>query len=646
MKQVKKTGLFSLLVLVSMAIHAQVKLPRLVSDGMVLQRDAPIPVWGWASAGENVTVTFNGKKYTAVTDADKKWSVKLDKQKAGGPYTMQIDASNHLEVNDILIGDVWICSGQSNMDFRMHQAKDKYAMEIANSTNPNIRQFLVYKKYYFPKTLDDVRSTDGWQSANPVNTLQFTAVGYFFAKALYEKYKVPIGLLHTSWGGTPAQAWVSEESIKSFPDYYNRLQVLKDMDKVNETIKSEGKRKDDWYHFLQQHDAGLQSPKWYETGSDETGWKSIRVPGFWEAQGFPNVDGVVWAKKEIQIAPEQAGQRAILFLGNIADEDTTYLNGIKIGSIGSKYTRRKYEIPQGILKAGKNILTVRILNKWGSGGFIEDKPYSLVIGGNTIDLKGSWLAKTGIAAAGPLPGSTNFHYEPTGLFNGMVAPLIPYAFKGVIWYQGEANTAKAKEYRTLFPTLIRDWRQHWNVGDFPFLFVQLANYLPAKPEPGQSDWAELREAQTMTLSLPNTGMAVISDIGEWNDVHPLDKKDVGDRLALAGEKVAYHENKIVYSGPMYKSLKVDGNKITVSFDLFGSSLVAKGADTLRQFAIAGADKKFVWAHAVIKGDKVIVWSEKVPQPVAVRYAWADNPDGANLYNKEGLPASSFRTDRE
>ncbi len=647
MKYFKILSLFTTLLLVILSVDAQVKVPRFVSDSMVLQRNTAIPIWGWAAPGEKVTITFNNKKYETVTGSDKKWSVKLDKMNAGGPYTLQIDASNHLEIKGILIGDVWIASGQSNMDFRMYQAKDKYAKEIANSTNTNIRQFLVYKRYYFPSTLDDVRSVDGWQSANPVNTLQFTAVGYFFAKNIYDKYKVPIGIIHTSWGGTPAQSWVSEETIKKFPDYYNELQQWKDTTKVMNTVRSERNRSTGWYNFLSQNDTGLlSSPKWYENASQYDGWKTMQVPGYWENKGIPNLDGVVWFKNEIEIPASLAGQKATLFLGNIADEDSTYINGIKVGNISSKYLPRKYEINPGVLHTGKNIITVRVLNKWGPGGFIEDKPYYLSFGSTNIDLKGTWYAKAGIAARAALQGNTNFHYKPTGLFNAMVAALIPYAIKGAIWYQGEANTAKGKEYQELFPSLIKNWREEWHQGDFPFLFVQLANYLPTKSEPGQSDWAELREAQTMTLSLPNTGMAVISDIGEWNDVHPLDKEDVGKRLSLAAEKVAYGEKNVVYSSPLFKSVSFDGNKATISFNLFGSRLVAKGADTLSQFAIAGADKKFVWAHAIIKGDKVIVWKEQIEHPVAVRYAWADNPEGANLYNREGLPASSFRTDKD
>jgi sialate O-acetylesterase len=300
-------------------------------------------------------------------------------------------------------------------------------------------------------------------------------------------------------------------------------------------------------------------------------------------------------------------------------------------------------IKPGILKEGKNLITVRVISNEGRGGFVEDKPYALTAGDERIDLKGDWQYCLG-ADMEPLKGQTFIRWKPMGLYNAMIAPLLNFKIKGVIWYQGESNAGKPAEYKKLFPVLIHNWRKNWKLGDFPFLFVQLPNFMEARKQPAESNWALMREAQLQTLTVSNTAMAVAIDIGEWNDIHPLNKKDVGKRLALAARKAAYGEKDIVSSGPLYKSMKIDGNKIIITFAHTGSGLMTKGDDKLKCFAIAGADKKFVWANAKIEGDKVIVWHDEITSPAAVRYAWADNPEGANLYSKENLPASPFRTD--
>lgn len=339
-----------------------------------------------------------------------------------------------------------------------------------------------------------------------------------------------------------------------------------------------------------------------------------------------------------------SGKPARLLLGRIVDADSVFVNGVFVGSTGYQYPPRRYQAPAGVLKEGKNVITVRVISEAGKGGFVPGKPYELIIDGQTIGLAGNWLYRQG-AEMPPLAARTFIRWKPLGLFNAMISPLLNYRIKGVIWYQGESNAGRPEEYKELFPALIRDWRARWGQGDFPFLFVQLANFMEARPRPSESNWALLREAQLEALALPNTGMAVAIDIGEWNDIHPLNKKDVGKRLALAARRVAYGEKEAVHSGPIYRSMKAEGSKIVLSFCNIGSGLEAGGGNELRHFAIAGADRRFTWAEARIEKDKVVVWSEEVPEPVAVRYAWADNPAGANLYNKEGLPASPFRTDR-
>lgn len=627
------------ILILSQAALCAVRLPRLISDGMILQRDTDLKIWGWADANESVNITFNGKTYNTSADSNGRWSLILDKSQAGGPHTMEIAASNQITLKNIMLGDVWVCSGQSNMELTMERLKYHYPDTIAQAFNPAIRQFLVPDEYDFKKPRENV-SSGRWESANPQSILNFTAVGYFFAKELYEKYNVPIGLINASLGGSPAQAWMSEEALKQFPEYYQTAQKFKDNELIRK-IESEDKTvSDNWYKLLDETDPGLDkdSEKWFAADLDTCGWKTIELPDFLPTKK----NGSVWFRKELDIPEALAGKPAKLWMGRIKDADKTYVNGRLVGQVTYEWPPRIYDVPANLIKAGKNVITVRVISNSGIGRFYPEKPYELVFTNETIDLKGQWQYKLG-AVMEPLPGKTFVQWQPLGLFNGEIAPLLNYKIKGVIWYQGESNTGKPYEYRDLFTALIADWRTNWNQGDFPFLYVQLANFMDAKDKPSQSGWAELREAQLKTLSVPNTAMAVTIDIGEWNDIHPLNKKDVGKRLALAARKIAYGENDLVYSGPIYQSMQIQDNKIILTFSHIGSGLIAKDGP-LQQFAIAGSDKKFVWANAKIEDDKVILWHEDITEPKAVRYAWADNPEGANLYNKEGLPASPFRTD--
>ncbi|MFA5251931.1 MAG: sialate O-acetylesterase [Phycisphaerae bacterium] len=610
---------------------------------MVLQRDANVKIWGWADAGEKVTINFNDKTYIAITGTDGKWMVTLSPSKAGGPYNMEIKAENEIALKNILIGDVWICSGQSNMELAMDRLKDKYPNEIANSDNPSIRQFVVPRKYNFNAPQDEMES-GVWESANPQTILNFTAVGYFFAKELFAKYHVPIGLINTSLGGSPAQAWMSEDALKQFPEYLETAKKLKNDDYINQIVTKDKIAEDTWYNLLRQKDIGLAEGEksWSDPTCDASQWPTMNVPGCWADGPLGPVNGVVWFRKEINIPASMADKPARLWLGRIVDGDETYFNGRKVGAITYEWPPRKYDVPAGLLKEGKNIIVVRVISNRNRSGFVLDKPYQLVGASETIDLKGQWQYKLG-AVMDPLLLKTFIEWQPLGLYNSMIAPLLNYSIKGIIWYQGESNTGKPLEYRTLFPALIANWRQKWNQGDFPFLYVQLTSFMETKDQPSESGWAELRQAQLKTLSVPNTAMIVTTDIGEWNDIHPLNKEDVSKRLALAAENIAYGEKDVVYSGPIYQSMKTEGNKIILTFTDTAGGLIAKGSD-LKYFAIAGPDKKFVWANAKIQGDKIIVRNDSVPNPVAVRYAWADNPEGANLYNKAGLPASPFRTD--
>jgi sialate O-acetylesterase len=456
-------------------------------------------------------------------------------------------------------------------------------------------------------------------------------------------------------GGTPIEAWISEEGLKEFPQLVSRMESFKDTAFMNPILRSLAKRAESGQTSAENttegsrgKDMGLSGPKpWYDPAYVPEGWHNFWLPGYLDDQGVRGLDGVIWFRKEINVPESMTGKPAKLFLGRIIDADEVYVNDVLSGSISYQYPPRRYNLPAGLLKPGKNIIVIRLTNYTGKGGFVPDKPYWLVAGNDSIDLRGDWLYKVGQvfrpADPGSLPGTPVLvmQNEPTGLYNTMVAPVIKYRIKGILWYQGEANTFRPREYQQLLPALIADWRNKWQEGPIPFLYAQLPNFMEVEYLPSESSWAELRFAQLKALSVPNTAMAVTIDAGEWNDIHPLEKKVVGDRLALAARRLAYGDEKIIYSGPVYKSLTRDGNRLIIEFDHIGSGLMAKGGGDLNYFSVAGADKKFVWADAIIENNHVVVWSDEISDPVWVRYAWADNPESANLYNIEGLPASPF-----
>lgn len=630
-------------VLIFQLSFSQVKLPALIRDSMVLQRDAKIKIWGWSSPNEKIKISFNKKDFKTKADANGNWTVFLPAMKAGGPYTMNIDANNHLTLKDILVGDVWICTGQSNMVHQMSLHAVRYADEVAHANNPQIRQFWVPNITNMQAPQKDL-PFGNWKSANPQDILDFSAVAYFFAKALNEKYHVPIGIINASWGGIPIEAMMSEESFKDFPNILATVQKNKDTAYINSLSRrgfSGGARPQ------VPQDKGM-TEKWFDPSYQPKGWKVINIPGYWEDQGVKDLDGVVWYRKEIDIPASIANNPAKVFLGRIVDADALYINGKQVGNTTYMYPQRRYTVPAGLLKPGKNLFVIRVTNNSGKGGFVPDKPYYLFAGNDTVDLKGYWDYKVGLVnqpfrGFGGGGGGIAAQNQPTGLYNSMIAPLVGYTMKGFVWYQGESNTSRPAEYAKLQPAMINDWRTKWNQPNAPFLFVQLPGFMDYNYLPSESQWAQFREAQLKSLSVPNTGMAVAIDLGEWNDIHPDRKKPVGDRLALAAEKIAYGEN-IVYSGPIYQSQQIDGNKIILSFTNVGSGLITNDGEEPGEFAIAGADKKFVWAKAKIEGDKIIVWSDAVSNPMYVRYAWADDPVNPNLFNKEGLPASPFRTD--
>ncbi len=641
-----KTFFLFLFLSSSTQILADIKLPAIVGDGMVLQRGQPIKIWGWADPGEKVTVTLKKKKYAATTNGDGLWAVTIKPQKAGGSHEITIQGNNTIVLKDILFGDVWICSGQSNMTHYFGRHQERYAKEISESTNSEIRQFLVPTTADMSGPKEDIEGLQ-WTSADPESILKFTVIGYFFAKKLYDKYEVPMGIINTCVGGTKIESWMSEEGLNEFPEIIKTIQQNRDTAYVNQKNR-EAQASRDAYEATKTPDLGMTGEvKWYNPEYKPLNWKPINIPGYWEDQGLRDLDGVVWYRREIDIPESMTGVDVKAYLGRIIDADEFYVNGQKVGNTSYQYPQREYVIPKGVLKQGKNLLVVRVTNNGGKGGFIPDKPYYLLANGQQIDLKGTWQYKVGTAYRKDvqIKWGIRAQDQPTSLYNGMIAPCINYGVKGFLWYQGESNAGNPTEYKKLLPALIVDWRSKWQQADATFLIAQLPNYMEVDYQPAESNWALMREAQLKTaLETPNAGLGINIELGEWNDIHPGNKKPVGERLALKAMELTYGEKDIVSSGPIFKSQTIDGSEITLTFDYTGSGLVSTNGEELGHFAIAGEDKTFYWASAKIVGDQVVVSSDRVPNPKYVRYAWADNPDFANLGNKEGLPASPFRTD--
>jgi sialate O-acetylesterase len=611
---------------------------------MVLQQGVELPVWGWAEPGERVAVIFNKTTIRVRTGNDGKWQVKFPALNAGGPYNMIIRGKNLIELKNILIGEVWICSGQSNMQWRVDQSNNAEE-EIAAANYPKIRFFTV-PRAVAQSPQDDISSGE-WVECSPETVAGFSAVGYFFGRDLHQELDVPIGLINTSWGGTVAETWISPNTISTDPDFKESLIKLQQLDLESYRKAKMDQIKEILGGDIPKEDQGMKGnePVWAGLDFNDNSWRSIKTPMYWENQGYIDIDGIGWYRKDVQLNEEQTNANVTLHLGKVDDSDITFFNGIEIGKIEGQYDEeRVYTIDKKYLRPGKNVIAVRVHDTGGNGGIWGDPENQfLAIGNEKEDISGEWKFRISRAEVAEVNVGPNSY--PTLLFNAMINPLIPYPIKGAIWYQGESNAGRAKQYQRVFPSLINDWRNHWNLGDFPFLFVSLANYTKAPEQPGESDWAELREAQTKTLSLPNTGMALAIDIGEADDIHPGNKQDVGKRLALNAFKIAYGKD-VVHSGPMYREVVFTNGKATIEFSETGSGLkVNDRYGYLKGFTLAGADRKFYWAKAELLDDQtVVVFSEDVPNPVAVRYGWANNPDDLNLYNMEGLPANPFRTD--
>ncbi len=653
------------LILLCLVVHLHgleqaLSINPIFNNHMVLQRDVEIRVWGRASAGTAVSLRLADQAVTAQADEQGKWLARFNKLSAGGPYELQVDAGGEkIALKDILIGDVWLCSGQSNMGWRVQQSKDP-EKEAANAQWSQIRLFSV--KLTTKQALQE-NVVGTWSVCSPETIPHFSAVAYYFGRHLHTEKKIPIGLINSSWGGTPAEAWTKRETLQSNPalspitdrfdvvmENYDELakayiEQKKAWDEMREKVKTEKERHDD------------PGNKGYDLGfakmdCDLSDWKTAKIPSMWTM----NIDGAVWYRREFTVPDSLSGKDLHVYLGAIDDFDVTYVNNQEIGKTGADTPefwihKRKYTLKNA--QAGKNIIAIRVFDHYGAGGFNSKANDMYITDGNErIELAGQWhykveLELNPLALKNPPkprpPMGPDHSHAPAGLYNAMIYPLMPLAIKGAIWYQGETNGGRGYQYRTLLPAMIKDWRDGFESGQFPFLIVQLANWRQPSEKPAAGGWPELREAQLLTaLNDKQNGLAVTIDIGEADDIHPKNKQDVGKRLGLAAQRIAYGDD-IVDSGPTYTKSEIEGNKIRLHFSDLGGGLVAKGGP-LQRFSIAGEDQLFHWATATIDGDTVLVSSDAVAAPKAVRYAWEINPADCNLYNKADLPASPFRTD--
>ena len=642
-----------ILLALPLAGQAKIRLQPLFSNNMVLQQQTQAPIWGEATPNKKVTVTtsWNRKRYQTQADAQGRWRLSVETPAAGGPYDITISDGKAVRLSNVLIGEVWICSGQSNMEMPLEGwgMIQNHEAEVREAQNhPNIR-LLQLKMENSLKPRQEIHTvTDGWQPCGSEVIKTFSATAYFFGRNL-EKYRnVPIGLIQTCWGGTAIEAWTSAESLRTEGDFNKDID---DLSKISENqdayVADYNKRLADWQKMVDSSDEGYKDGRalWAETDFDDSDWKTMPIPNAIETiSGMTHFDGIVWFRFTFDVPKAWAGKDLTLDMGNIDDIDNTYFNGTHVGTTSNWDVPRHYTIPGRLVRAGRNVLAINVKDTGGGGGLMGNaEKYKLSLDPqHSISLAGEWKyrATTDLSKFPMQPlNLINNQNAPTVLYNAMIHPLEGYALRGAIWYQGEANENRPQQYRKLMPLLIRDWREKWQ-QNFPFYLVQLANYRDREAEPVESNWAGIRDAQLRTLKLENTGMAVAIDIGLANDIHPKNKQEVGRRLALIARAKTYGEN-IEYSGPLYQDFRIEGNTMRLSFT-HAEGLKTQDGQKLVGFEMAGVDGKYHWADARIEGEQVIVSCKDVSLPYAVRYAWADNP-ACNLCNAAGLPASPFQT---
>lgn len=642
-----------LVCLFAASLRADVTLPAIFSDHAVLQRSNNVPVWGKAAPGEVVSVSLDGTTAKTTADADGKWKAVIDlSAKSPGPHELTVQGNNLLSVRDVLVGEVWLCSGQSNMEWPL-RGSGGASEEIAKSANPQLRLFKV-KTIASATPLDDVAGK--WVVATPATTPDFTAAGYYFGQSLQRALGAPVGLINSSWGGTPVEAWTSAGGFSIDATLMSGAEkARRDVVDYNAFLAA-------YYDWMSRQKRTDRAPdlSFNTQAESASGWSPVTLPGSLASAG-PADGGAVWISKKVTLPAAAVGSGLQVFFGDVSDAVRIYWNGIPVGEGGIEVTEHRYSLHARHVTATEGMLTARIFNPAGGPGIVPGNTrFRVDYKGGAIQLAGEWQARAEyafppLAAGAPAcpkkPSPPRAANQIAGyLFDGMIRPLIPSAIAGVIWYQGEQNWDRGWQYRTAFPLMIADWRRQWGRGDIPFYFCQLANYQAESAKPGDSLWAEVRDSQTAALALPQTGMAVLIDVGEANNIHPADKRSVGERLSRLALANTYGKT-MVTAGPMFVSGKVEGASMRITFGGTGGGLVARPIkpssprpeSEVQGFMICGADRKWVWARARIDDATVVVSSPDVPAPVAVRYAWADNPV-CNLYNGAGLPAAPFRTD--
>lgn len=615
-----------------------IRLPGIFSSHMVFQRQQPVRIWGWADSHTAVEASFGGRSCKTRANGKGEWELMFPSMEAGGPYTLTVRSGEEsLRCDDILVGEVWLCSGQSNMEWPVAMAADAEA-EIAAADHPEIRAFNVPKRLGW----NPCESLSGaWEVCSPATAPHFSAVAYYFAREIREKLGVPVGIINASWGGTAIESWIGAGAYLALP-----VQARKEYDpalvaSVREYSEAHPEGLDGYSEYMLR-DPGLAG-HWYSCGTDDSEWDTIPDAGR-SGSVFADADGLVWFRRTFDLPAADAGEPAVLHLGRIDDSDITWVNGVEAGRRDGHAYERKYPVPRGVLKAGRNTVAVRITDELGPGGFMG-KPGEMYLetAGGKIPLSGEWKWRASVVGE----AFYNANLGPNSLYsmlcNAMVAPLVKFRIRGTVWYQGESNVDRPEAYRLLFPALIEDWRSRWGY-DFPFYWVQLPNYMAKDEFPSESGWAGLREAQDGALSLPQTGQAVTVDLGEADNLHPCNKQEVGRRLARIALKKTYGMPDVVCSGPVFVSAEFRDGRVYVSFAPNGSGLEVRNKyGYIEGFAVAGADGRFVWAKAYLEEGRVVVFSDDVAEPVCVRFEWGNNPD-VNLYNTEGLPAAPFRAE--
>lgn len=630
--------------------QAQVlRLPAILGDNMVLQRNAPVPVWGFTAPGRVVTVRFRGQSKQVTANALGRWEVLFrDLKPADGAEMVISDGVTERTLRNILVGDVWLCSGQSNMEWPVELA-DNAETEIRNANWDQIRLFTVEKN---ANSLWEGDVQGRWVICTPETVRRFSAVGFFFGRALTQSEGAPIGLINSSWGGTPAEAWTPAQDLRNEPETRPMIEQFdKAVQAIREAEPEMVQRMQDLGSSRVADPGDSGSPKgWNLADFDDSAWRTAKMPQLWQQLDGMQINGVVWWRRSIDLSPAQAQGSAVLELGAIDDNDVTWVNGVRVGGIGPETTgayakKRVYSLPAGTLKPGRNVIAVRVHDEIGGGGFSgAESELVLKTSAGNLPLAGPWRYEVELAV--PVPPTLSVSpwnpNAPTTLYNGMIRPLVPFRLKGAIWYQGESNVGRARQYSRLFPAMIRAWRREFG-GDFAFLFVQLANFQARRSEPGESAWAELREAQDAALGLPNTGRAVILDIGDADDIHPRNKQDVGARLAMAARLLLHPGSQPAGSSPDFVRLQRGSGSVRVILRHAAGLRTTDGRDPVG-FAVKSAGGEWVWAEAKIVGEAVELRHPEGAEITEVRYAWADNP-AVNLVNGLGLPAAPFRTDR-